>query len=105
MGALVFLAAACTGCARSAEDIQQEFDDVVAGANSCSAAADCALIAPGCPLGCFVAVNAAKKDEVEAKAKSLIEDYQRGGRACAYDCAAPGPVACVSGRCDAQPKP
>jgi hypothetical protein len=95
-----FIALGCASCARSEEDIQQELDDVVAAASACADASECTLAYPGCPLGCFVAVNAAKKDDVEAKARELINSYQSGGRSCAYDCAAPGPLECVEGHCE-----
>jgi hypothetical protein len=61
-------AAVLAACAPSEEEIQREFDDVVAGANACETADECVLVYPDCPLGCFVAVNAANADEVDAKA-------------------------------------
>lgn len=96
---LAAIAVACAGCARSEADVQQEFADVVASANACSEAAECVMVSPGCPLGCFVAVNASHEDEVEAKAQDLIDSYQAGGRSCAYDCVAPGPLVCAEGHC------
>ena len=33
------------------------------------------------------------------KSKDLGAAYQRGGQSCAYDCAAPGGLTCVGGRC------
>jgi hypothetical protein len=87
-------------CGRSEDDIRAEWDETVAAANACQSAADCALVSPGCPLGCFAAVNTAKKAEVEAKAAELIDDYESGGAACAYDCIAPGPLECASGKCE-----
>jgi hypothetical protein len=36
--------------------------------------------------------------ELTASAE-LIEDHESGGMACDYDCIAPGPLECVSGRC------
>ena len=97
--ALLFLGIICLSCARSEEDIQQEFDEVIAASNDCSDASECTLVYPGCPLGCFVAVNTSKETEVEEKAAELIKSYESGGRACAYDCIAPGPLECVSGKC------
>jgi hypothetical protein len=102
---LAFLAVACAGCARSEEDIQREFDEVVAGANECADAVECVLVFPGCPLGCFVAVNEANAAEVEQRAQELVDAYQSGGRACQYDCAAPGPITCVAGRCEVEAGP
>lgn len=87
------------GCGRSEEDVQAEWDEIVAASSACQSAAECVLVSPGCPLGCFVAVNSSKKAEVEAKAAELIDDYESGGTACAYGCIAPGPLECVSGKC------
>jgi hypothetical protein len=91
---------AVAGCsAPSEEDIRRRFADYVAGANTCAQASECALATPGCPLGCFVAVRGDRKADVEKKANELIAEYQRAGRGCIYDCASPGPLACVAGRC------
>lgn len=95
-GALLLCVA---GCSPSEEDIQAEWDETVAASNACQSAADCALVSPGCPLGCFAAVNSAKKAEVEARAAELIDDYESGGTACAYSCVAPGPLECTGGKC------
>jgi hypothetical protein len=95
-GALLLCAA---GCSPSEEDIQAEWDETVAASNACQSAADCALVSPGCPLGCFAAVNSAKKAEVEARAAELIKEYESGGMACAYSCLAPGPLECTGGQC------
>jgi hypothetical protein len=99
--ALVFISLplAAVGCGRSEEDVQKEFDAFVAEANACQQDADCVLVSPGCPLGCFVAVSSAKKAEVEEKARELIDEYQAGGQRCDYDCIAPGAITCAAGRC------
>src|SRR5215207_2047089 len=94
-GALLLVALAAAACGRSQEDIEAEWDETVAGANACQSAADCVLVSPGCPLGCFAAVNSSKKAEVEAKAADLVDEYESGGMACAYSCIAPGPLECV----------
>ena len=57
----------------------------------------------GCPLGCQVAINAKHKQQVERRARELIDDYETGGRSCAYDCSDQGPVACLVDRCGFQP--
>ncbi len=98
------LGLALLGCAPSEEEIKKEFTRYVAKANSCTVASDCALAFTGCPLGCFVAVRADRKKAVEKKAQDLIDEYERGGAVCEYDCAAPGPLACVESRCDATPQ-
>jgi hypothetical protein len=89
-------------CAPSEADIRNEFAAYVAGANACQADADCALAYGRCPLGCWVAVRADRKNDVEAKARELVEDYSRGGQSCEYDCAVAGPVTCVAARCFVQ---
>jgi hypothetical protein len=98
---LGFVASACG--APSADDIKKEFTAYVAGANSCTAAADCTVVVASCPLECWVAVRADRQADVEAKARALVTDYERGGESCAYDCVAPGPTMCVQGRCYADP--
>jgi hypothetical protein len=99
------LALAAAGCGRSEEEVQKEFDDFVAASNACQQPADCVLVSPGCPLGCFVAVSSAKKAEVEEKARDLIDEYQAGGQRCDYDCIAPGALLCEAGRCQVGSSP
>jgi len=96
-GALVVAA-----CAPSEEDVKREFETEVQRSNDCSAASDCVVASAGCPLGCWVLVNAQFKDRVEAKARELVDDYESGGRSCAYDCAAPPTLACRAGKCAAE---
>src|SRR5262245_52977120 len=75
LAAIVVFLAAAAGCARSAEDVQQEFAEVVAESNACSTVDECTYVYPGCPLDCFVAVNVSNKEEVEEKAQELIDAY------------------------------
>ncbi len=91
----------CTlsACGRSADDVSEEFEAAVAEANDCVSSSDCVLIFPGCPLGCFTAVNRAREAEVRAKADELIADYERGGAACAYSCIQPGALVCEGSNC------
>lgn len=86
-------------CAKSEEEIQEEFDVIVAESNACNDVSECVYASPGCPLGCWVAVNSAKKAYVEQEARELIEDYESGGRSCQYECAVQGPLECTEGRC------
>ncbi|WP_437622981.1 hypothetical protein [Sorangium sp. So ce1151] len=86
-------------CAKSEEEAQEEFDAIVAESNACNDVSECVYASPGCPLGCWVAVNSAKKAYVEEKARALIEDVERGGQHCEYECAVQGPLECVEGRC------
>ena len=88
-----------SGCGASEEDVKRRFMEYVETANQCERDDECALAGAGCPLGCFVAARADRKADVEAKARDLIEDYERGGRRCAYGCIQPGPVVCRQQRC------
>jgi hypothetical protein len=102
LGALFATNSLITGCvlfAPSEEDVQSEFNDYVAGANSCSTDDQCAYASAGCPLGCQVAVRTDRVGDVERKARELIDDYESGGRACEYECVEPLGVTCRAGRC------
>ncbi|WP_437806274.1 hypothetical protein [Sorangium sp. So ce1078] len=90
---------ACASCGKSEEEVQEEFEAIVAESNACNDTSECVYASPGCPLGCFVAVNSAKKAYVEGEARALIEDYEVGGRSCQYECTVPGPLECAEGRC------
>ncbi len=88
------------GCIIPSEaEIKREFQEYVDSASSCTRDDECALVSAACPLGCFVAARADRKADVEAKARALVEAYQRGGRSCAYECIAAPPVACRQQRC------
>ncbi|MGK4006334.1 hypothetical protein WMF31_27185 [Sorangium sp. So ce1036] len=96
---LLIVGLGCASCARSKEEIQEEFDAIVAESNACNDASECVLASAGCPLGCAVPVNRAREAYVEEKARELIEDYERWWRGCAYECVAPRPLECIAGRC------
>jgi hypothetical protein len=98
-GALAALVALLTACAASEEEIQKRFNDYVATANACERDDQCTLAEASCPLGCFVAVRADRKADVEARARELIAEYERGGRRCIYGCVQPGPIICREQRC------
>jgi hypothetical protein len=87
----------------SDREIKARFTDYVNRANMCTMASECALAFTECPLGCYVAVRVDRKADVEAKARELVNDYERGGRNCAYGCVAPGPVTCTDNRCSVSP--
>lgn len=99
---LVFVALLASGCA-SEEQLRADFDAHVEESNACVDDAECALISPGCPLGCFAAVRADRLESCEAYAARLVERYELGGASCEYDCIAPGPLRCEEGRCSAAP--
>ena len=86
-------------CAKSEEEIQEEFDAIIAQSNACDDVSQCVYASPGCPLGCFVAVNSAKKAYVEEEARALIEDTDASGRTCLEGCPVPGSLECTEGRC------
>ena len=88
-------------CAPSEEEIREEFEDYVDGANACTAASECAVVDAPCPLGCFAAVRADRVVSVERKARELLDEYASGGSRSIYSCAAPGAPECVRGRCAA----
>ena len=98
MRAWMVLVLSLVGCG----DVEQAWDEWVDEHNSCEVAADCALVFPGCPLGCATAVNVEFVDDAEAKASRLIGRYERFGRSCDYDCiATEEPVCNDAGRCEA----
>jgi hypothetical protein len=90
---------ATASCAPSEEELQEEFAEEVARSNTCEEASDCVIVWPGCPLDCWVAVNAEQRTRVEAKARELIDEYESGGRACDYLCIDAPEPACAEGRC------
>lgn len=97
--AFLVVAALSFGCGRSAEEVRWEFDDFVAKNNQCASAAECTTVAPGCPLGCLVAVRTDRKSAVSDKAADLIDQYERGGARCNYKCAGPSAAVCEQNRC------
>jgi hypothetical protein len=96
----VLLAALGAGClGASEEEVRRKFDAYVNGANSCSMVSECAAASAGCPLGCEVAVRQERVADVEAKARELIKDYERGGRRCDYECRPRRTLVCEASRC------
>jgi hypothetical protein len=93
------LGALLASCSPSEAEVQAEFDAFVTDHATCEADTDCAVFSPGCPLGCWVAVRSDALDEAEALADDLIDDYVRGGTACAYECVAGGAATCLAGQC------
>lgn len=87
-----------TACATT-ESVQRDWDAFLLDHQHCEEAAECAVVYPGCPLGCFTAVRADAVDEAEALATELIDRYERLGRSCSYSCAEHTEPACVQGSC------
>ncbi len=92
---LLLLLSAC-----SMEQIDREWDAWVEDHNQCEVVEDCVLVYPGCPLGCYTAVNAEHEDEAARLADDLIARWSMGARDCAYDCTS-AEVDCVEDVCEA----
>ena len=90
-------------CSPSEVDIQKAFEERVAQSQHCESASECTLIYPGCPLGCFVAVNVDEADALADYASELIADYESGGVACNYGCIGAPEVDCVEQVCTLLP--
>jgi hypothetical protein len=88
------------GC--SEEVVTQDWETFVAENNACEVAEDCVVVFPGCPLGCFDAVNKEAEEAANQKAEELIGLYEAGGRACAYGCLAHDAPTCEAGKCSVQ---
>ncbi len=87
-----------SACVPSEAEVQDQWDQFVSENNSCQTVDDCAMVYPGCPLGCGTAVSASAEGEARALGESLIAEYERRGQECVYDCAGLVP-ACESGTC------
>jgi hypothetical protein len=89
---LVLVVVLAAGCLTE-EAVEAEFDD----ANYCESSDECVVLYPGCPLGCWTAVNEAEEDRIA----DLIDDFfaQQTGAECAYDCAAHKDPRCLDGEC------
>ncbi len=96
----VMAACGLLGCAPSEEEVQDEFAAFIASRRGCEQDTDCAVVYPGCPLGCYVAVAEEHVEAVEKKARELVEDYERAGRSCDYDCMEPPEPVCRAGGCE-----
>jgi hypothetical protein len=97
--AAAFAALLLAACGPSEEEIKADFGAFVDSANRCEVAADCTLVYPGCPLGCFVSVRADRAEEAMRYAQELISDYESGGASCDYECTEAPRVTCVQLRC------
>lgn len=96
-GSLIAILAAA-GCI-SADRAGEQWDDWVDQHSSCEVDEDCALIYPGCPLGCADAVAAEYLEDAEEEADDLIRRYERPGRGCDYSCMPVGDPYCDAGTC------
>jgi hypothetical protein len=96
---LVCLTFAALGCAPSEEEIKQDWKAFLDRHQACKQDSDCTLISAGCPLGCASPIAVDAVADGERVAKELIEDYESGGRSCAYECVAGCVAACEESRC------
>jgi hypothetical protein len=95
----LFLGAAA--CAPNEEDLKRDFARIVARSNACDVDTDCVTLSPGCPLGCSVAINRKQEAAVQRAASDLVDDYERWGRACAYECIGDlEPPRCTDHKCE-----
>jgi hypothetical protein len=85
------------------QEVRDEFAAFVATRNHCDSQDDCVLVETGCPLPCHAAVNGHYRNEVEAKARELIEEWNDGTRSCDYLCPSAVAVCSGTGRCEALP--
>ncbi|HHO53459.1 MAG TPA: hypothetical protein ENK18_21960 [Deltaproteobacteria bacterium] len=83
----------------SAESLQWEWEAFLLDHQDCVEDVECAVVYPGCPLGCAAAVRADAVDEAEARIAELLKQYERSGRGCSYECVEHTPPACVQGLC------
>ena len=91
-----------TGCF-SDQEARQQWDTWVDAHNSCSVAADCVEIYPGCPLGCGTPIRAEYQDEALVESQQIRNQYKLGGKVC-YEppCEPPPPLVCENQICDYQ---
>lgn len=103
--ALLLLALLASGC-MSADEANAAFAAHVEESNHCASDDECTVVYPGCPLGCWAAVNVEHAAACQAYAADLIASYERADASCAYDCIAAGPPYCDDeGRCRVDPEP
>jgi cytoskeletal protein RodZ len=87
---------------RPQSDIETKYQSAVARSNACQKATDCAVISPGCPLGCWSAVNAANAGQILHVAEQLRNEQKKPIGNCMYKCTAKPEPNCVNGQCTFQ---
>jgi hypothetical protein len=85
-------------CQERNEAIRPAFEKLVSEHNSCLRSSDCAVVAPGCPLGCYVAVRSSDVRIVESRARELVEQNAPECR-CTYKCTPEPRPLCTNGTC------
>jgi hypothetical protein len=103
----ILVLGACTGASTTpsthsgdpAAPTTEEVEALIASANYCDDATDCVDIGATCPFGCWILVNAAEADEVEAAIGAWAA---AGTSSCTFSCANRGEISCsASGVCEA----
>jgi hypothetical protein len=74
------------------------FEKLVSEHNSCLSSSDCAVVTPGCPLGCYVAVRRSDVPVVESRARELVAENGPDCR-CMYKCPPEPRPSCANGIC------
>lgn len=98
---LVLFVLSASACAPDEAELKREFAHIVARSNACSLDTDCVTFSPGCPLGCSVSINRSHEAEVRQRAFDLVDDYERWGRGCAYECLGDlEPPRCTQQKCE-----
>jgi hypothetical protein len=65
--------------------IRPAFEKLVSEHNSCLRSSDCAVVTPGCPLGCYAAERRSDVPNVESRARELVAQSGPDCR-CMYKC-------------------
>ncbi len=80
---------------------QEDVEAAIEAANTCVDASDCVDLGSQCPFGCWILVNAAEAEQVQA---TIDAYYAAGGSTCTYSCSNRGEIECRAGRCEADPE-
>jgi hypothetical protein len=78
--------------------IRPAFEKLVSEHSSCLRSSDCAVVAPGCPLGCYVAVRRSDVSIVESRARELVAQGGPDCR-CMYKCPPEPRPSCTNETC------
>jgi hypothetical protein len=92
-------AAAVVACDPPYEAVEETFVAAVEEASGCGVDAECVVVYPGCPLGCYVAVHRDDEASIKSLADALVGEFRRRGGNCSYDCVGHEPPRCIKGRC------
>jgi hypothetical protein len=79
---------------------EAEVNASIDAANYCTDPSECVDLGSACPFGCWILVNAAEAESVEAE---LDAYFDAATSTCTYSCSSMGPIECRAGRCEADP--